>query len=211
MLIFIYLYPFITNATCYMKESRFHRTIEDFDHINAQDPHLENIGDRDVPKELLYSQRMTEMLQEFNPEASETLQLAARGQHIRRWAIPREDFPMDRKGYLLWRTKLKKYHGELAGSIMEKNGYGQEDIQKVDDLLNKRRLKTDGEAQTLEDVVCLVFIKYYFDDFLTKHEEEKLVDIVKKTWNKMSQKGQQAALSLKLSNPASSIVQKALA
>ena len=194
-----------------MMGEKFYKTIEEFDAVNAQDPHREMVQGNEVPKELLYSQRMTEMLKEYCPDASETLQLAARCQHIQRWSIPREEFPMDRKGYLLWRTTLKKYHGELAGSIMEKNGYSEDEIQKVDDLLNKRRLKTDKETQTLEDVVCLVFIKYYFDEFLTKHEEEKLVDIVKKTWNKMSETGQQAALSLDLSNTASSIIQKALA
>src|SRR5690606_33050606 len=119
-------------------------------------------------------------------------------------------FPMDRNGYLLWRTKLKKFHGELAGSIMKANGYDQEAVQKVDDLLNKRRLKTDEEMQILEDVVCLVFIKYYFDEFLTKHDEAKLIDIVKKTWNKMSEKGHQEALSMELSENASAIVNKAL-
>ena|SRR5690554_205746 len=194
-----------------MKEDKFNKTIEEFDAVNAQDPHQAIVEGKEVPKELLYSQRMSEMLQEYCPEASETLQLAARCQHIRRWSIPREEFAMDRKGYLLWRTTLKKYHAELAGSIMKNNGYSADEIQKVDDLLNKRRLKTDKETQTLEDVVCLVFIKYYFDEFLTKHEEEKLVDIVKKTWNKMSEKGQQAALSLNLSKTASSIIQKALA
>src|SRR5690554_6049944 len=194
-----------------MTENRFESTLKEFDTINGQDPHREMVDGKEVPKELLYSQRMTGMLQEYSPDSSETLRLAARCQHIRRWSIPREEFTMDRKGYLLWRTTLKKYHGELAGSIMGKNGYSEEEIQKVDDLLNKRRLKTDEETQTLEDVVCLVFIKYYFDEFLIKHEEEKLVDIVKKTWNKMSERGQQAALSLDLSSTASSIIQKALA
>lgn len=193
-----------------MTGSRFEDTIKEFDAINAEDPHQETVSGTEVPKELLYSQRMTEMLQDFCPGASEALRLAARAQHIQRWAIPREDFPMDRKGYLMWRTKLKKYHGELAGSIMEKHGYEKEEVQKVDDLLNKRRLKTDEEAQILEDVVCLVFLKYYFDDFITKHEEGKLIDIVQKTWNKMSEKSQQAALSMNHSNHALSIVQKAL-
>src|SRR5690606_12781295 len=121
--------------------------------------------------------RMTETLNNFCPEASEALQLAARSQHIQRWAIPREDFPMDRKGYLMWRTKLKQYHGVLAGSIMRKHGYDAEEVRKVEDLLNKRSLKTDEEAQILEDVVCLVFLRYYFDDFIKKHEEAKLIEI----------------------------------
>ena len=185
--------------------------MQEFDAVNAQDPHTETVDDKEVPKELLYSQRMSEMLEEFYPKASETLCLAARCQHIQRWSIPREDFSMDRKGYLQWRTKLKKYHGELAGSIMKDKGYEQEAIRKVDDLLNKRRLKTDEETQILEDVVCLVFIKYYFEEFLTKHDEAKLVDIIKKTWNKMSEKGHQAALTMKLSKKASALMNKALA
>jgi hypothetical protein len=194
-----------------MSGKKFENTVKEFDAINSQDPHKETVDGKEVSKELLYSQRMTKMLQEFYPEASETLKLAARAQHIQRWAIPREDFPMDRKGYLMWRTKLKKYHGELAGSIMEKHGYDHKDVQKVDDLLNKRRLKTDGEAQTLEDVVCLVFLKYYFDEFITKHDEPKLMDIVQKTWKKMSEKGQQAALNMDHSDHSLSIIQKALA
>lgn len=189
---------------------RFDKTILDFDQINAQDPHKETTEGETIPKELLYSQRMTEMLNDFSPEASETLRLAARCQHIRRWAIPRENFSMDRKGYLMWRTELKKYHAELAGSIMLQNGYSHETITKVDDLLNKRRLKTDVETQLLEDVVCLVFLKYYFDEFQLKHEEAKLMDIVRKTWNKMSERGQQAAQSLNHSNNATAIIQKAV-
>ena len=140
---------------------RFLKTLGDFDRINADDPHLETVEGIEVPKELLYSQRMTDMLNAFEPDASEFLRLAARAQHIRRWIIPRETFPMDRKGYLLWRTRLKKYHGELAGSIMEKNGYLPEEITKVDDLLNKRRLKSDPEAQCLEDVASSALLRRF--------------------------------------------------
>lgn len=195
-----------------MTENRFKKTIREFDAINAQDPHQEMVEGVPMPKELIYGQRMTAKLLFFHSNAPEVLQLAARCQHIKRWAIPREDYPMDRKGYLMWRSKLKKFHGELAGSIMEKHGYDPETIQKVDDLLNKRRLKTDKDVQILEDVVCLVFLKYYFDDFITKHqhEEEKLIDIVHKTWNKMSEKGHQAALKMPHSDAALAIIQKAL-
>lgn len=189
---------------------RFTKTIQDFDRINAEDPQLETVEDTKVPKELLYSQRMTQMLDEFSPNPSETLRLAARCQHIHRWSIPRKDFSMDRNGYLLWRCQLKKYHAELAGSIMKNNGYSQENIRKIDDLLNNRRLKTDGETQTLEDVVCLVFLNHYFDDFLTQHEEAKVLNIIRKTWNKMSEKAYKAALSLDLSSPASAMIKKAL-
>ncbi|UCS95261.1 DUF4202 domain-containing protein [Echinicola marina] len=196
-----------------MTANKFDKTIEEIDAINAEDPHKELVNGKEVSKELVYGHRMSGMLLDFCPEASETLRLAARCQHIKRWAIPREDFSMDRKGYLMWRTKLKKYHGELAGSIMKKHGYEEGEIQKVDDLLNKRRLKTDPEVQALEDVVCLVFLKYYFDDFIVKHQDEegKLVDIVQKTWKKMSEKGHDAALAMSHSDAALTIVKKALA
>src|SRR5690606_2276212 len=120
--------------------SQFENTVHAIDAVNAQDPHQELVEGQAVPKELLYSQRMTAMLVEYSPDASEALKLAARAQHIQRWAIPREEFPMDRKGYLLWRNKLKKYHGELAASLMKENGYDPDAIQKVEDLLNKRKL-----------------------------------------------------------------------
>lgn len=191
-------------------KDRFENTIKEFDDVNSHDPHLEMVEGEKIPKELLYSKRMTEMLNHYRPNASETLQLAARCQHIKRWAIPREEYPMDKKGYLLWRTTLKKYHGELAASIMTRNGYGHEEIQKVDDLLNKRKLKSDEETQALEDVICLVFLQYYFDEFITKHDEAKLVEIVQKTWNKMSENGREAALQLAHSVTALAIVNKAL-
>jgi hypothetical protein len=189
---------------------RFLQSLKDIDSINAEDPHLDTVEGQTFPKELLYSQRMTAMLNEFEPDATEILRLSARAQHIKRWSIARDSFPMDRKGYLQWRTQLKKFHGELAGSIMAKNGYSIEEIGRVDNLLNKRGLKTDVEAQTLEDVACLVFLKYYFDDFLTQHDDEKLVNILQKTWRKMSDKGRKAALSLDLSTAAQALIEKAL-
>lgn len=195
-----------------MVKDRFHRILEDIDQTNSEDPHLEKKGDTEVPKELLYGQRMSAMLLEFEPQAYEVLRIAVRAQHIKRWSVPRESYPMDRKGYLLWRTDLKKFHGQLTGELMAKNGYSDEDIQRVDDLINKRRIKTDPEAQCLEDVVCLVFLKYYFDDFIAKHkdEEEKIVEIVRKTWNKMSKKGHESAMLIEHSGKALKLIGKAL-
>jgi hypothetical protein len=154
---------------------------------------------------------MTEMLQDFAPEATEALQLAARCQHIRRWEIPRETYPMDRKGYLLWRSDLKKFHSELASGIMQEHGYEEDTIQRVTEFLQKRRLKTDPEVQTLEDVICLVFLKYYFADFSAKHPDEKIIEIVQKTWKKMSENAHKAALQLSFSEREGKLIGKALA
>jgi len=175
---------------------RFRQAIQQFDQANSHDPHKEMYHGKEHAKELLYAQRMTDCLLNFEPQASEVLQLAARAQHICRWTIPRDRYPMDRKGYLLWRSELKRFHAEKTEEILIECGYDQDSIDRVKSLILKQRLKTDPESQTLEDVVCLVFLDYYFGDFSAKHEPQKVVSILKKTWNKMSEKGRQKALTL---------------
>lgn len=190
---------------------RFQRTIAAFDAANSEDPHVEqDENGQTVPKELLYARRMSKVLQDFCPDASEALQLTARCQHIQRWKIPRDTYPMDRKGYLQWRAHLKKFHAELASNIMAREGYEEATIERVAFLLNKKKLKSDPETQTLEDVVCLVFLHYYFRDFASQHPDDKLVDIVAKTWNKMSDKGREAALQLEFQERERLIIQNAL-
>jgi len=190
--------------------NRLEQTLAEFDAVNSQDPNIEMVDGKEVPKELIYSQRMTKQLHKFLPSASEALQLAVRSQHICRWKIPRSDYPMDRQGYKKWRLDLAVFHGETAGEIMAENGYDEQFVQRVKDLLLKRSLKRDDEVQALEDVVCLVFLEFYLDDFATKHDEAKLIDIIQKTWNKMSEEGHAAALKLPLSNAMLSLVTKAL-
>ena len=165
-------------------KNRFQLAIRGFDQANCQDPNQEIHNGQEFPKELLYAQRMTEWLSRMEPNASEALQLAARSQHICRWKIPRDSYPMDRKGYLLWRTELKKFHADKSEEILTSCGYNHEVIDRVKSLVIKQRLKTDPESQTLEDVVCLVFLQHYFEDFAAKHEVEKVMSIVKKTWSK---------------------------
>ncbi|MFY0626694.1 MAG: DUF4202 domain-containing protein [Reichenbachiella sp.] len=184
--------------------------LDQIDEVNKKDPHLEEWEGKKYPKELLYGQRMSLMLNLYLPSASEELQIAARGQHIRRWHIPRSDFDMNRKGYLKWRTMLKIHHGDELKNIMEKNGYREQSVNKVVQLINKSKLKTDQDSKILEDVVCLVFLKYHFADFSQKHDEEKLMSIVRKTWAKMTPKGHEMALQLPFGEEELSIIQKAL-
>ncbi len=180
--------------------NRFQKAIQRFDEENSKDPNLEVHKGQELSKEILYSIRMTEWLTRVNPEASEPLQLAARSQHICRWTIPRESYPMDRKGYLLWRTELKKFHAEKAAAILLECGFEQNTIDRVKSLILKKSLKTDPESQVLEDVVCLVFLEHHLKDFVAKHSSEKVVSIVRKTWAKMSESGQQHALGLDFGN-----------
>ena len=198
----------ITNA------ARFQQAIAKFDAANAQDPNLEIFGGKSYPKELLYAQRMTAMLAQFVPDAAESVQLAVRSQHICRWKSPRNAYPMDGVGYKKWRTDLYKFHGETAGAIMREVGYDDEMIGKVQALLRKEKLKVNPDTQMLEDVIDLVFLQYYLADFVSKYshyEEEKLLNILRKTWRKMSDNGHVAALKLNYTPEMLAIIQKALA
>jgi hypothetical protein len=180
------------------------------DEANAQDPNLERLDGQDFPKELLYGRRMSATLAMFAPDADDAVKLAARAQHVQRWKIPRSDFPMDRKGYLAWRQKLYGMHAELAGEILREVGYDDPTIARVGTLLRKKGLKTDPDVQLLEDVICLVFLEHYFADFSVKHDDDKVIDILRKTWAKMSPRGQEAALALPLGEERR-LVERALA
>ncbi len=189
---------------------RFAQAIAGFDAANAEDPHLERVEGERQPKELAYARRMTAWLAKMAPDASEALQLAARSQHIRRWEIPRSDYPLGREGYNQWRRALYRFHAETAGRILRAVGYDDETIERVQTLLQKKRLKLDPEVQLLEDVICVVFLEHYFADFSQQHEPEKVIDIVRKTWRKMSPQGHAAALTLELSPAAAALVKEAL-
>jgi hypothetical protein len=163
---------------------------------NEADPNNEIYQDITYPKELLYSDRMYEKLMTFQPSASEAVQIAAKAQHICRWKMPRETYPMDRVGYLKWREDLKKFHAKTTAEILKKAGYEDTFIDRVSFLIEKKLLKKDEETQLLEDVICLVFLEFYLDPFVHKHDTEKLKNIILKTWNKMSDKGHQEALKI---------------
>tara|TARA_R110002049_G_scaffold62862_1_gene167639 strand:- start:2974 stop:3561 length:588 start_codon:yes stop_codon:yes gene_type:complete len=181
-----------------------------FDKANENDPNKEVLQGKQYAKELLYAMRMTEKLNSFAPESVEALKLTARCQHIRRWEIPRESYEMNRTGYLKWRQDLKKFHADTAGAILREVGYEEEMIDQVRFLLEKKQLKKNADTQTLEDVICLVFLEFYFEPFSHKYPKEKLIDILQKTWRKMSEKGHEAALRLPLSQDSLNLIGKAL-
>jgi len=180
------------------------------DQKNDLDPNTEKVNGEEISKELIYGQRMSICLTEFKPDASEHLQIACRAQHIQRWSIARKDYPMDRTGYKRWRTDLAKFHAELTAELMLENGYHNDDRERVKHLLQKKQLKRDLETQTLEDVACLVFLTFHLDDFASRHADEKVIDIIRKTWKKMSEDGHAAALKLPFSDAMGKLVGTAL-
>lgn len=187
------------------------RCLAAIDEINAQDPQRDTREDgQALGACLLYGHRMSEMLSEFQSNAGEVLQIAVRAQHIQRWHIPRSDYPSGREGYLRWRRALAAHHAELCAQVMTDFSYSESDCEKAKSILQKKRLKQDPDSQALEDVACLVFLRYYFASFALSHNEEKIISIVQKTWKKMSQKAQEKALTLELDEREIGLVKKAL-
>jgi len=184
-------------------------TLAAIDAANAEDPR--RVDGRAF--ESVYAERMSARLAALYPEASDLLKIAARAQHLKRWEIPRADYPEGRKGYNEWRRACRVHHANLAGEFMRSNGYDEASIAHVGALIRKEQLKKDPESQALENVAAVVFIEHYFDDFLAKYadyEDEKIVDILGKTLCKMSPKGHAAALALPLPDRARVLVATAV-
>ncbi|MCA1805744.1 MAG: DUF4202 domain-containing protein [Xanthomonadaceae bacterium] len=198
------------------QDERFQKAVALIDAANQEDPNQETADGKAWPKELLYSHRMADMLERYAPEADDAMKLAIRAQHIQRWKSARSDYPMTREGYLKWRTDLYKFHAESAGALLAEAGYGDEDIERVKQAVGKKAIKRNPDTQLLEDVTDLVFIEHYMLAFASKHpeyDEEKWLDIIRKTWKKMSERAHQFALSggIKLPEPLLPLIQKAVA
>lgn len=180
-----------------MSNSRRLQTVFDaIDAANADDPKSIDVGGELRPYAVVYGERMTARLAKLAPDASELLAIAVRAQHVRRFDIPRSSQPMDKPGYHAWRNALKAHHAEVVGRLMTRVGYSAEEVERVGQLVRKERIKRDPEAQTLEDCASLVFLEHEYVEFAPKYTDEKLKDIVAKTWAKMSEAGHAQALEL---------------
>jgi hypothetical protein len=180
--------------------ARFHQVLRRFDDENARDPNLVIIEDTARPRELIYAQWLTDWVLRLCPGASEALQLAARCQHICRWLIPRNSYPMTRAGYLRWREELKRFHAEKSTEILREAGYPEDIIARVRDLNLKKNFGADPECQLLEDALCLVTLQYQLGDLMDKTEPDKMITILQKTWKKMSPAARREALGLSFSD-----------
>ena len=199
-----------------MTQQVFDKAVSLMDANNSEDPNVEVDNGKEWPKELLYSHRMSDMLERYKPAADDVAKLAIRGQHIQRWKSPRDDYPMDRKGYHQWRANLYKFHAGIVAELMAQAGYDEEAQERARKAVSKRSLKKNEDTQLLEDVAGLVFIEHYMLAFAEKHpeySEEKWIDIIQKTWKKMSADAHEFALSgsLKLPEPLIPLIQKSVA
>jgi hypothetical protein len=178
--------------------SRLHDVFAEIDAINAKDPGHALVDGAPTPANLAYGRRMSAELDAYCPEASGELKIAARGQHIERWIIPRSAYPMDRAGYHAWRNALRDHHAQRLAEILARAGYHDAFIRRVQAIVRKERLRVDPDVQVLEDVICLVFLKFELNAFAAKlhGDETRLGDILAKTWRKMSARAQETALAI---------------
>jgi hypothetical protein len=193
-----------------MNTESFQKAIEALKAAHLQDPNIEISGSEQIPAEWLYTQRLLEKANMVYPDASEALIIAVYCQHLYRWEIKRSDYPEGRIGYFQWRNFLGDYQAEKAKGILKMSGYSDNFILDVANILKKLNIHRLDEARKLEDIVCLVFLEFYINDFMKGKPEAQLIQIVQKTWGKMSVHGHHIALQLNLPESTRRILELAL-
>jgi len=189
---------------------KFEAALRRFDDENSRDPNVETVDGTAQPRELIYARRLTDWVLRLCPDASEELHLAARCQHICRWEIPRNSYPLTRVGYLQWRATLKKFHAQKAGEILRDVGYGEDVVRRVQDLNLKKNFPNDAEGRVLEDALCLVFLQFQFAELAAKTEEGKTINALKKSWQKMTDAARAEALKLNFGPREIALLERAL-
>lgn len=189
---------------------RFQEAVRRFDEANAADPNTEPDAGQPVPREWLYARRLCAWVMRLSPQASEELRLAARSQHLCRWMIPRQSYPMTKPGYLKWRADLKAFHARKAGEILRETGYPDTVVARVQALNLKKDFPNDAEGRVLEDALCLVFLQYQFADLAGRSAEDKMINALQKSWKKMTPAAHAEALKLPFGPVETALIQKAL-
>jgi hypothetical protein len=180
------------------------------DHAHAADPARAADG---RAAELVYADRVEAWVARLVPEASPVLRLAARCQHLERWVVPRATFPEGKVGYLTWRRSLYTKQAERARELLLAAGVPAAEAADVATWVSKTGLKTNVGTQVLEDAACLVFLENEIGAFAAQHTDyprEKFIEILRKTWRKMSPPAQQAALALDLPPAIGALVRDAV-
>ena len=190
--------------------NRFESALRRFDEENSFDPNMEHADGVSRPRELVYAQWLSDWVLKLSPEASEALRLAARSQHLCRWEVPRSKYPMTRAGYLQWREGLKKFHAEKSGKILREVGYSEAIVERVQSLNLKKTFPQDPETRVLEDALCLVFLERQFSELASKTDEDKMINVLQKSWKKMTPAAQKFALELSYGPTEKRLLEKAL-
>lgn len=190
---------------------RLQAALDAIDAANADDPNRVEVRGVSRPKELAHAELVSQWVSKLDPGASDALRLAARAHHLRRWELPRSDYPDGKAGYHRWRREQQKCHAEQAGRILLAQGYDEADVTRVQAIVRKQGLGRDPEVQVFEDALCLVFIETQFRELADRLGDEKLVDVTRKTLAKMSDAGIARVRELSLSDEDLALIERAVA
>lgn len=193
-----------------MTTAQLRQALDRIDEINRADPHKIRIRSESRPKELTHAAMVSAWIERLRPDPDDALRLAARGHHVRRWAIPRGEYPQGRRGYLRWRRELHDLHAATLGEVMTEAGYDAAVIERAQDLVRKRNLRRDPDAQALEDALCLVFLETQLGEFRTRQPDDRMAKILRKTWDKMSAEARALAVELDLAPDDRRFLQRVL-
>ena len=198
---------FFTNVS---DPARFREAIRQFDHLNRADPNLEMTEGTAQPRELVQAERLSGWIMRLEPMPTEEIRLASRCQHLCRWMIPRDRYPMSRAGYHQWRNDLKRFHAEKSGAVLRAVGYPDELMARVQDLNLKKNFPGDPDSRLLEDGLCLVFLEFQLTELASKTDEEKVINALRKSWAKMTERAHACALALNYGPRERQLIERAL-
>ena len=190
--------------------ARFETALRRFDEENSRDPNFETVDGERRPRELVYAQWLSDWVRKLSPDASEELRLAARCQHLCRWKISRDSYPMTRPGYLKWREDLKHFHAGRAAEILREAGYPEPVLARVRELNLKKNFPNDAEGRVLEDALCLVFLERQLAALAAKAADDKVITALQKSWKKMTPAAHAQALKLSYGARERELIERAL-
>ena len=188
---------------------RTERALAAIDAANAEDPVKLDVDGRARPKEVVHAEVVTRWLDVVDPDADDLQRLAARAHHLRRWAVPRTDYPEGRAGYLRWRTDQKRRHADEVGEILAAEGFSPDEIARVGAIVAKRGLGSDPAVQAHEDALCLAFLELQLDPVAAQLGHDRAVDVLRKTMGKMSPRALELAGTVALSAEGEALVAEA--
>lgn len=190
--------------------ARYDAAVAKFLEQNGRDPNRVEANGESRPKEQLAAEQLAAWVERLEPQGSEALHLAAYCQHLRRWEIPRSTYDAGRLGYLKWRKDLGRFHADQATAVLHEVGYDDATVEAVRQINMKLGLQANPDSATMEDALCLSFLEHEFAEFAAKHPDDKVIDIVRKTWRKMTERARSVALTLPLSGRPQALVARAL-
>jgi hypothetical protein len=180
------------------------------DAANGGDPQQITARGDTLPLALAHGQMAAEWVERLHPDADETWLLAARAHHLRRWELPRSQYPDGKAGYLRWKRDQKQRHAGDVATLLTDVGADANTVERVQQLVRREHLATDQGSQAVEDAACLVFLETQLTDVANKLPHDHVIDVLRKTARKISPTGMAAIAEIPLTDVERALLAEAL-